>query len=494
LSQGQLNANGGLKLKSDDTRTALIQESGGNLNGDVTLQTYFNDNYSGTRFISSPFNGAQISDIQGIPLNLNNMYYYEETIPSDDYFEGWTNPVSSADLMRTGRGYALIVDNQSTNKTMEINGTPNFGSQTVGLKYTVHIRNPDLTHPSNTGAAEPNGWNLIGNMFCAPVSFIDLVNENPTSNIEKAYYVFKPDVNWKGQYYSYTTSGIASPAGAYELSDYIQSTQGFWVKLQNPGGFNSSNMTEFLTFNDNVKVTDPDLADAHFRKAQVDPLLRLEITSTTRACETVVYFEGQGSLNFDNGYDARYLRGQGPGLVELATYASDGLYSINAVGTLPTTSMVSVPLHHAVASNGSYSIAIKENINFPSGTKIYLDDKLLNSSHDLCISPYTFVSSQNDDNDRFTLRFVHGSVNVETIQNVEEIKMFKQHNNLVIELPNTYSEEMNVLIYNNLGQLSTANLLAPNQDFFTLDNLPLSVNNYYVVTIPELNYSTILKW
>jgi uncharacterized repeat protein (TIGR03803 family) len=166
-------SNGNLTLLSNNLTTAMVDNSGGNVVGNVTYQRYLGDysyrtSVQGYTYFSSPTSGSKISDFNdNVSIVLNpaydfvsaytgafpNFFRYNEskvvTSPTNfNVFEkGWESPASLAENLQVGRGYIL---NLNTNTLVDFKGSLNGG--------TINI-------PITKGTATNSGWNLVGNPY-----------------------------------------------------------------------------------------------------------------------------------------------------------------------------------------------------------------------------------------------------------------------------------------------------------------------------------------
>ena len=70
-------------LNSDANQTALIDDQGGLLTGDITQERHIRDNFVAFSFFSSAVDNAAIGQLTGY-ASLSGVYYYDGTDPTDN--------------------------------------------------------------------------------------------------------------------------------------------------------------------------------------------------------------------------------------------------------------------------------------------------------------------------------------------------------------------------------------------------------------------------
>lgn len=149
---------------------------------------------------------------------------------------------------------------------------------------------------------------------------------------------------------------------------------------------------------------------------------------------------------------------------------------------LPFVESDAVPLGVIVPSDGKYTIAINSVDGRFSDTnnKIYVEDKLTNTIHDLTVSPYQFDILKGNYTNRFVLRYTDDRLSNEEFDNaINGLKLFELNNYLNIVSENLPIKEYE--IYNVLGQK-----LAQKKNIFdnkAIENTLMKTNQTLIVKV-----------
>lgn len=477
LTDGSLNTNGNdLTLVSNAEKTAMVVEGSGSVIGPVIYQRYLN-NIMGFHYITSPVSDATVNELaDDFPLDLNagfpHLYYYDETDTSTHSADGWTAPSNTNHPMGVAEGYAAYFM-AGSGITLDVRGQLNSGTINIPLSFT-----PNST-TNDSASCPPEGWNLIGNPYASPLNF-DLVVQEAPPEMEHAIYMWDPVTK---SYVSYV-DGISSPAGVRPI---IPAMQAFWVKV-------SDNTT--LTLNNHMRVTDhQDTANVFYKAApSANPLMRLELSGQNKTSEVIVRFHPNATDNYDKAYDAYYMPGSDPNIIELACLTADGPLTINSLPSYQSTP-VEVHLYFAVSVSGTYTLDITEFQYFDPNDQIILEDHLLGTTHVLNNGSYTFTGDPNNTSRRFTLIINPALVsNVNQILSNDQIKVYKNQQNLVLEFPEANTSDQQILIYNQLGQLVHQTMLSRGQKTYVLDDLNLNSPSIYFVEIESIERALKVRW
>jgi hypothetical protein len=160
------------------------------------------------------------------------------------------------------------------------------------------------------------------------------------------------------------------------------------------------------------------------------------------------------------------------GYIDGATHAEDRLYdaftdnkpSQNFYSLIENKPMViqgralpfdvndTVPMGVQIPTNGTYTIAIAAVDGLFSGgdQTIYLEDKLLNTIHNLTASQYQFTSNQGIINNRFVLRYTTNALSNTDFDYSNEVKIFA---NNCINISSINQSIKEVIIYDVLGKV-----------------------------------------
>ncbi|WP_400192152.1 T9SS type A sorting domain-containing protein [Hymenobacter sp. B81] len=398
LTQGNLASNGHLTLHSSATGTAMVVNpaGGGVVTGRATMERFITGvGSSGYRHYASPMQlgSATVQEFaDDLPVfELNPAYNTQgNTVsPFPTFFQynearlnaaagffdrGWMTPAATDNLLPL-RGYSAQT-NPTT--TVDISGV---------------LQNGPVSIPLTRGTQTGSGWNLLGNPYPAPIDW-DLVPAAP--GLDKALYVFVPSGPYTGAYQSYV-NGIGQNGGSKDLA----AMQGFFVRATAASATLSlSNAVRHTSYlNPAFNRTGPNGPAATAAR----PLLRLEARNAQgQADEAVLYFEPQAGAGYQANYDAYKVQLNGSGRPSLWSQAGNDALSINGLPDLATAGVV--PLGLRVSQPGQHTLVLTAQQLLPAGTRVLLEDRLLNRRQDLALdSVYSFTMHPDSTRARFFL-------------------------------------------------------------------------------------------
>jgi len=233
LNSGRLNSAGNISLVSDATATARIAKIGdnGSVIGGVEFQRYMTAKRV-YRYMSVPVFNSQILDWQnsGIaitgpfqgtsPTNTGNpsLYYYEANYYGNNVGEWIAYPDATSSneaAFDVGRGYSVF----------QFNGTTPGKLLTTG---PIQQGNYDYVNLGpGTDASSPDGWNLLGNPYAAPLEWANAGWE--MNDIGGAIYIRN---NFVGGYSWEVKNSIGGDPDTFDGT--IAQGQSFWVKATGP--------------------------------------------------------------------------------------------------------------------------------------------------------------------------------------------------------------------------------------------------------------------
>jgi hypothetical protein len=480
LSGGELDANSQtVTLKSDVSRTALVDHSGGGFTtGDINVEKYITDG-DGHHFITTPVSTATLNELaDNFNLNLSNpttyIYYYDETSSATTAAARWASPASTSDAMPVGRGYSCWFD-ASQGKTIDISGELNTGTVNIAMTFT----NSNPISQNTNGPYSPEGWNFIGNPYASPLDYTLLVNSLPASSpIGHGMYRWDPK---SSTYFSYI-NGISVPS---TVNAIVPSMQGFWMR---------TTAATTLTLNNSMRITDPDVESSIFLKSSnTDPILRLELEGQGKKVETILTFNNSASENFEPEYDAYFLPSDEPDEIIFSSVCDRGNLSINSLASL-ADSVTIIPLYNEVSTSGTYIISIKEFTNFPGSSYIILEDLELSIFQNLNSGDYSFTGSPNDVNNRFRLTVVPDFNSINNIEEKSPLKIYPSNGTLVLSLPSESKENQILNIYDMLGRTVFSKVLNIGQKEHRINGIELSEHSIYIAEITGESKGIKIKW
>ncbi len=459
LAGGNLATNGqALTLLSDAAGTALVDNTGGAVNGTTTVQRYIDPSMNtaaGYRHYSSPVSNTTLADLATTNFTptfnpdyntaalatkvrpFPTVYGYDQarvaTSPATDlsaFDKGFFSP-TAADPMALLTGYTV---NINANELVDLRGPLNNGP----LSRTNLSR----------GAGPDAGWQLLGNPYPSPIDFRQASGVTRT-NMEDAIYVYQSSGPYTGSYRSYVNG-----AG----NSLVATMQGFFARVldgQTSGSFGLNNAVRVTTL----------ASQPTFNRTTADtrPLvqLRLQGSNTPLLDDAYVYFEQGATAAFDARYDAVKLPNTSG--LSLSSVAPSRELSIN--GLAPLAAATTVPLTVQVPAAGAYTLSAASLVNFGAGTQVLLLDTQTGTRTDLRQqSSYAFQAATVTMPGRFSLFF--GPANVLASHNASldaQVQLFPNpaHRSFTLLLPAELSRTpVTVKVFNPLGQLVTQRTVA----------------------------------
>jgi len=410
-----LNVGGELALLADATGMASFVDKGTLSAGNARVEQYLTD--TRWHYVSSPLSDAQSGVYTGVYLKSFNEATYD-----------WTYITATTDPLVVMAGYAAWF---YTNPfTASFVGSINSGSQSI-----------PVTRTSNGQTYE--GYNLVGNPYASALDW-DADPGWSKTNIDNTIYFYEGDgAGGLGNYKYYVGDGGSLPGvgigGDQEiLSGIIPSMQGFFIRASANGSLAVTSDAQLHS------------SQAYYKqsKSGVAPQIRLFASDLNNLKdETVIRFYEEATPEHDGQYDAFKLFG----------YLYPQLYSITqentnlAINTLPGyEDGTIVPLGFTSPETGEYSITLSEFVNFEPDMELFLEDNLTGEIHQLSDNPtYPFVSSPEDDPNRFMLYFTEMTEVDELIES--NVYIYSYDNNIMIKLPEN-SEGAVVRVYDLMGK------------------------------------------
>ncbi len=381
LQSGNLNTGGRpLTLLSAAAGTALVDNSGGVVNGTATVQRYIDPSLNagrGYRHYSAPVANSTVGDLSTATYTpvVNPAYnsvgssvtpfptvfgFDESRITTSgntprtvDFDKGYFSPTTLGDALEVTRGY-----------TVNIPGTEL-------VDFVGNLNNGPLSTATLTrGGQAESGYQLRGNPYPSPLDWAKVIAGGRAVNIENALYVFKSSGQYSGTYTSYV-NGQGTNTG----TNVLPLAQGFFVRVQ------AGQTTGSIAFANADRLTTPDNTPFQRGTADARPQLTLALGNGTSRTQTVVYFEQGASASFDRAFDARSLASPNGLLLATETATAEQL-SINGQPLL-TGADVLLPLQLAASTAGTYTLAVDNLANLPTGYHAYLRDALTATYTDL---------------------------------------------------------------------------------------------------------------
>lgn len=396
LSSGNLTTNGQpLTLLSDATGTALVDNTGGVVNGPATVQRYIDpvlNTGAGYRHYSAPVSGLTIAGLTtagftpvanaayngstapGGVVPFPTVFGYDEsrllTSPAagfSPFDKGWVSPADLNDPLTVGRGYTVNI------------------AATQKVSFVGSLTNGPVSRPLARSGPD-GGWHLVGNPYPSP---LDWSRVSIPAGLDNAMYVFQSTSQYGGTYRSYV-NGIGNPLVALG--------QAFFVRVS------SGTASTTLTLTNAARETTP-AATTFNRGPETRPLLQLTLRAPGARLtdDAYVYFEAGATPGVDARYDALKIQ-HNPGAPSLFILTAGTELSISGLPELVATTVV--PLGLDVPQAGTYTLEAAQLLNL-STPRVYLHDALTGQHIDLHQQPaYSFtVGAATSLTGRFSLTF-----------------------------------------------------------------------------------------
>jgi hypothetical protein len=373
-------------------------------------------------------------------------------------------PTSLAYPLTPGKGFyqfAWVYSSQLGGKVFDITGSLNNGLVTLPITNVAG-----------------GGWNIVGNPYPSPIDLDAFFDAGTNPPITYRYN--------NGSYFAYNAAVHLS--SNVNFGNIVPIMQGMWVNE----GDGSNPIADFdqVEFRNDMRVTDPNTVSDNFAKNSF-PIFRLAMEGQAETVNSVVYFHGDATESLDHKYDAFYLDGNKS--IQFATKTGTNELCINALPELDLTD-VTIPLHTEISTIGNYSISLTEFTNFPSGSKLILQDLLLSTSHDLTKGDYNYLGNPVEGNDRFIITLLSNTVNTDLVEDENLLDVYKCGEGLCLSLTKALNDNQAVRIYNVLGQDLYTSILQKGEQFFNLINVNLLEGNVYFIDVEGYEKATKIVW
>lgn len=425
-----LTANGAVKVESGsltfENNANLIQIAEVQNSGNVVVKR----NSSALKRLdytlwSSPVTNQPLFSFS--PQTTANRFYFYNS--ADNVYN--VIPSSPTTVFDRAKGYLIRMPNNhpATVPTIwngSFTGVPHNGTITVPLQ--------------NFGAEKR--FTLVGNPYPSPIDArLFVQNVSNDANITGTLYFWrKTNDATQPSYYTWTTLGLVAPITTDQTvvannNDVIQTGQGFFVEAK-------ENATSFV-FNNAMRKDDH--ANQFFKATtEATEYNRVWLNATNAEgwfSQTLIGYFTDGSDDLDSS-DGKYIN---DGDIAFSSLISNVPYAIQGK-SLPFNPSDVVPMYLKVKNAGNYTIAIDHVDGLFLGTQeIFLRDNLLEISHNLKLSPYTFATQAGSFDSRFEVVYQNASLSVDNpIFTSNSVVLYKKANEVVINAGNTILEHVEV--------------------------------------------------
>ena len=384
---------------------------------------------------------------------------FSPTTQDDKFFtyaNDWAYLSPSVQTFEKGIGYAIRAEYGDATpivKPHQFTGVPNNG--TINVPIAVRTSGPDIgigeiltgnPYPSTLDADAFIDANLVGtgtiNQTISGTLYFWTHNHTLTGN------------DYDGNdYATYTklggTAAGAGPSGSGNTNPptrYIASGQGFFVDYEADGFITFNNTMRLGTNNTNFYKT----ANSKTAKKSAVETHRIWLNltnSTVNFSQALVGYQTDATNDYDPGFDGRSYGGAH----DLYSVLDAEILTIQS-RALPFVNTDLIPLGYNVTVAGNTNIAIDHLDGiFLSTQGIYLEDKLLNTTHDLKTSSYTFYSDAGSFEERFVLKFTNDALGNEDFI-IKENSVLVSVKNKQIKINSTSENIDKIMVYDISGK------------------------------------------
>ncbi len=383
-----------------------------------------------------------------------SVFSYSEAGGASCPMASWTVKANSA-AATPAQGYSVAKTGAGV---LTVSGTPNTASSyaVAGLTNSNWTKGT-LQHPSTT--AFGSGWHMVSNPYNAT---LDLTSITPPAGFDNQIQVW--DVI-QGQYYTLTGTKLIAPF------------QAFFVHKTSPGG------SATYTIDGNWRTATP----ATFYAQSIPEQLTITATNTANQLYDVatVGFNSDATDQFDPAFDANKLTGS-IGRHNLSTQNNGYELNTNILHSITETSTVNLTFEPGSA--GNYTLTFDGLNSFDPTSYIMLEDKQLNTMHDVRSGDYTFTATAQDNWNRFVLHFTPKAEIATTDQQCETLGTIN------VTQPGTANWNYTITDANNTtvstGTLNETTPIAVNTPTGTYTLTLTDNNNYQVVKTVTVNGTT----
>lgn len=484
-SSQTLTVNSGGTVTVDENITnngTILVESGGSVVQTTSTGTNSGTDYTVERTTTSQ-SSAHVFTYWSSPLTSSTTsavaadahLYYSFTAASQSWLQG-----NSSTSMTPAVGYAIEGPGSGTYpgaQTSSFSGAAfNNGTVSLGLSF------------SSDGDAD-NDWNLIGNPYPSAISANTFLSDN-SSVLGGTLYLWTHNTdddvgdNTVDDYAMYNAGGGTQATSGGTIPDgNLASTQGFFVQALSASNVNFTNSMRISANNTSFyKQTQQDIAGEKDR-------VWLNLTTDNSFSQILVGFFNDATFGVDRKYDGLRFLGQTNlnfySIINDKNYGIQGLPSINK--------KQDIPLGFSTTETGSFKISIGKKEGKLSGSKIVLEDKLLDIEHRLDKSDYEFNSDEvGTFDDRFVMRIKSKkkTVKVKT-KETKKINAYKKGDFLYVASLKVDDKINRVSIYTLNGSVFYDNKTADFEGFVPLKKLKTA--GVYILKIQLDSGEIIIK-
>jgi hypothetical protein len=371
---------------------------------------------------STPVNAQNLKDI-----GFNNGIQYNYWFNSDVDVYNWVGvETSSVFPMANGIGYATryTYTNTPAGVTKTFLGVPNNGD------YTVTIKSNSTTQG---GAAKAS--NLIGNPYPSAIDIVSFYNDN-SAKMHKTYNIWTHNGAYNSTNNNYSTNDYMvaqinatnngyttlQTVNSQSFNGFIPAGQSFFIDSK------IISQNETVAFKNSQRVTGNN--SQFFRNAQnintqennsiVVNSFKLNVANNLGFFkQTYIAYSNVTTNDYDNEYDYAYPDTGNSN--RLYSVLNNSLLGFQYRAPFINTDEVLLGFNNTVA--GEFKIEIDSPSSFFDNQDIFVKDNLLNTYHNLKVSPYVFTEPNGVNTSRF--KIVYQSPLSNNTLELETIKIYK---------------------------------------------------------------------
>lgn len=464
-SQSDIINNGTLTVANNGS---LVQVNDDAVNtGTISYERIASLRRSDYVYWSSPIEGYNINNVS--PASPTSLIWRWNTTANNvnGGLGTWVNAAGST--MGSGEGFIVRGPNTFDDLSLQ-NLTVTFsgGKQNNGI-ISVPISRGAMTASTLGTYTSANGipftvnddnWNLIGNPYPSAIRALDFLNTN--TNIEGAVRLWTHGalpaaiINpFYGSYqYNYTvndyivhngTGTVSGPAG---FNGYIAGGQAFFV-LMNEGTAATStvqftNLMRSRTYDNSQFYRNSNQVNAGEEKSRI--WLDL-VNANQNSVRTLIGYIDGATEGRDRLFDAF-----APTTTSQSIYSLINNERMHIQGRpTPFDQNDAVQLGVVIPQTGQYTIAIAATDGlFTENQNVFLEDKVLNVTHDLKSAPYSFSSDSGTFNDRFELQYTSNALTNPEFDSTNNVMVVSNELNVIVRSTNENISQIQV--YDVLGR------------------------------------------
>lgn len=449
----------GLVIKSSASGTGSLIHNTTNVS--ATIEQYLTNMQ--WHYIGSPVEN-ETANIFVLPSGHSDIYLQIHDELTNIWGDYITDPTTQLEL---GRGYKIWVGNPSggiqQDEIVKFSGELNNGDYTTGSNGYF-----DLSYTSGSG------FNLISNPY--PSALTGNIGSWDKKWVSNAIWVWDSGL---GNYLFWNGSNGSNSNGYGTLANgIIPPLQGFFVQTT------KSNVNTGLTIPQSSRLH----SSQTFYKStdSFSKILQLDVVGNESRDGMFIVFNEDATNGFDEALDVNKFFGMAEAPQLYSKVGSEYL-SVNNLPLVQNECVVNISF--SCNTSGIYELEASFLESFNDFTEVYLEDIVENTLHNLNeISSYSFFHDEGNIADRFKIHF--GLLNGVNSEHLNDIRVYSFNNYIYIN--NSKQEELDVSVYNMLGQevrVSNSSALP-----MTLTKIALhGLSGYYIVKVISSEGTTTKK-